>query len=94
MLKAKFVECLLLQDFEYFERHGSGVLQARLNGDVEQGIDLFNIAVEAMLNRSMPWPPGRLAAWPPGRLAAWPPGRLAAWPPGSALISNRLRRIC
>ena len=36
MLKTKFVECLLLQDFEYFERHGAGVLQARLNGDVEE----------------------------------------------------------
>jgi len=35
-LKSRFIECLMHQDFEYFEVHGIGDLQARLNSDVDQ----------------------------------------------------------
>jgi len=33
-LKTRFMECMVFQDFEYFEKHGTGVLQDRLNSDV------------------------------------------------------------
>eukprot|EP00746_Dinoflagellata_sp_MGD_P090748 gnl/MRDRNA2_/MRDRNA2_35865_c0_seq1.p1 gnl/MRDRNA2_/MRDRNA2_35865_c0~~gnl/MRDRNA2_/MRDRNA2_35865_c0_seq1.p1 ORF type:complete len:1032 (+),score=251.92 gnl/MRDRNA2_/MRDRNA2_35865_c0_seq1:100-3195(+) len=35
-LKLKFMETLMYQDFEYFEKHGAGSLQHRLNSDVER----------------------------------------------------------
>eukprot|EP00927_Polykrikos_kofoidii_P040513 TRINITY_DN34616_c0_g1_i1.p1 TRINITY_DN34616_c0_g1~~TRINITY_DN34616_c0_g1_i1.p1 ORF type:complete len:1024 (+),score=204.76 TRINITY_DN34616_c0_g1_i1:73-3144(+) len=35
-LKARFCECLMFQDFEYFEINGVGALQSRLNQDVEE----------------------------------------------------------
>ena len=33
-LKSKFMECLIFQDYEYFEKHGASTLQNRLNSDV------------------------------------------------------------
>ena len=33
-LKSRFMESLIFQDYEYFEKHGAAVLQNRLNTDV------------------------------------------------------------
>ena len=36
VIKARFLATLMRQDYEFFEAHGAGVLQNRLNSDVEE----------------------------------------------------------
>lgn len=38
-LKATFMKCMVFQDYAYFEKHGAGTLQERLNSDVQKVTD-------------------------------------------------------